>query len=156
LAGPTIQLHIVYPDGRFYIPRVPLVERLVAYGEAQLLTCPFRRKIGNRTPVTSLLELYTIITINTRLRSTKEIRRSATTVGRVYTKKAVKEHDVPCHHRLDQCLHDYIEAAGITDDLDAIYCAPLAARRGGLQPIPYPSKTLAASSAGRTKSRSMR
>ncbi len=23
-----------------------------------------------------------------------------------------------CHHRLDQCLHDYIEAAGITDDVD--------------------------------------
>jgi len=30
--------------------------------------------------------------------------------------KGGKEHDVPCHHRLDQCLHDYIEAAGITDD----------------------------------------
>ncbi len=28
--------------------------------------------------------------------------------------KVGKEHDVPCHHRLDQCLHDYIEAAGIT------------------------------------------
>src|ERR1700751_3313612 len=27
--------------------------------------------------------------------------------------KGGKEHDVPCHHRLDQCLHDYIEAAGI-------------------------------------------
>src|SRR3982074_421159 len=25
--------------------------------------------------------------------------------------KGGKEHDVPCHHRLDQCLHDYIEAA---------------------------------------------
>ena len=32
--------------------------------------------------------------------------------------KGGKEHDVPCHHRLDQCLHDYIEAAGITDDVD--------------------------------------
>jgi site-specific recombinase XerD len=31
--------------------------------------------------------------------------------------KGGKEHDVPCHHRLDQCLHDYIEA-GITDDID--------------------------------------
>jgi site-specific recombinase XerD len=31
--------------------------------------------------------------------------------------KVGKEHDVPCHHRLDQCLHDYIEAAGITDDI---------------------------------------
>ena len=28
--------------------------------------------------------------------------------------KGGKEHDVPCHHSLDQCLHDYIEAAGIT------------------------------------------
>jgi integrase len=27
--------------------------------------------------------------------------------------KGGKEHDVPCHHHLDQCLHDYIEAAGI-------------------------------------------
>jgi site-specific recombinase XerD len=32
--------------------------------------------------------------------------------------KGGKEHDVPCHHRLDQCLHEYIEAAGITDDVD--------------------------------------
>jgi integrase/recombinase XerD len=31
--------------------------------------------------------------------------------------KSIKEHDVPCHHRLDQCLHDYIEAAGIADDI---------------------------------------
>jgi hypothetical protein len=29
-----------------------------------------------------------------------------------------KEHDVPSHHRLDHCLHDYIEAAGIADDSD--------------------------------------
>ena len=28
--------------------------------------------------------------------------------------KGGKEHDVPCHHRLDQCLHEYIESAGIT------------------------------------------
>src|SRR6202162_1778611 len=27
--------------------------------------------------------------------------------------KGGKEHDVPCHHSLDQCLQDYIEAAGI-------------------------------------------
>jgi integrase/recombinase XerD len=27
--------------------------------------------------------------------------------------KGGKEHDVPCHHRLDQFLHDYIEAADI-------------------------------------------
>jgi integrase len=27
--------------------------------------------------------------------------------------KGGKQHDVPCRHRLDRCLHDYIEAAGI-------------------------------------------
>ena len=27
------------------------------------------------------------------------------------------EHDGPCHHRLDQRLHDYIEVAGVTDDV---------------------------------------
>jgi integrase len=32
--------------------------------------------------------------------------------------KGGKEHDVPCHHCLDQCLHKYIESAGITDDVD--------------------------------------
>ena len=32
--------------------------------------------------------------------------------------KGGKEHDGPSHHRLDQCLHDYIEAAGIADDVD--------------------------------------
>jgi Phage integrase family len=32
--------------------------------------------------------------------------------------KGGKEHDVPCHHRLEQCLHDYIEIAGIADDVD--------------------------------------
>jgi site-specific recombinase XerD len=31
--------------------------------------------------------------------------------------KGGKEHDVPCHHRLDQYLQDYIEAAGIGDDV---------------------------------------
>src|SRR5246127_4098560 len=37
--------------------------------------------------------------------------------------KGGKEHDVPCHHRLDQCLHDYVEAAGITDDIDGyLFC----------------------------------
>jgi hypothetical protein len=42
--------------------------------------------------------------------------------------KGGKEHDVPCHHRLDQCLHDYIEAAGITDDVDGYLFRTLAAR----------------------------
>ena len=32
--------------------------------------------------------------------------------------KGGKEHDVSCDHRLDQCLHDYIEAAGIAHDVD--------------------------------------
>jgi integrase len=39
--------------------------------------------------------------------------------------KGGKEHDVPCHHRLDQCLQDYIEAAGITDDIDGYLANPL-------------------------------
>jgi len=44
--------------------------------------------------------------------------------------KGGKEHDVPCHHRLDQCLHDYIEAAGITDDIDG-YLFRTARRKTG-------------------------
>jgi len=44
--------------------------------------------------------------------------------------KVGKEHDVPCHHRLDQCLHDYIEAAGITDDVDG-YLFRTARRKTG-------------------------
>jgi hypothetical protein len=44
--------------------------------------------------------------------------------------KGGKEHDVPCHHRLDQCLHDYIEAAGITDDVDG-YLFRTARRKTG-------------------------
>ena len=31
--------------------------------------------------------------------------------------KGGKEHDVPCHHRLDQYLHDCLETAGIGDDV---------------------------------------
>ena len=44
--------------------------------------------------------------------------------------KGGKEHNVPCHHRLDQCLHDYIEAAGITDDVDG-YLFRTARRKTG-------------------------
>src|SRR5258708_5486938 len=44
--------------------------------------------------------------------------------------KGGKEHDVPCHHSLDQCLHDYIEAAGITDDVDG-YLFRTARRKTG-------------------------
>src|SRR5258707_2084032 len=45
-------------------------------------------------------------------------------------KKGGKEHDVPCHHRLDQCLHDYIKATGITDDVDG-YLFRTARRKTG-------------------------
>jgi site-specific recombinase XerD len=55
--------------------------------------------------------------------------------------KGGKEHDVPCHHRLDQCLHEYIEAAGITDDIDGYL----------FQPIPSSSRTPTASSVGARK-----
>jgi integrase len=44
--------------------------------------------------------------------------------------KGGKEHNVPCHHRLDQFLHDYIEAAGITDDIDG-YLFRTARRKTG-------------------------
>jgi len=44
--------------------------------------------------------------------------------------KGGKEHDVPCHHRLDQYLHDYIEAAGIGEDLDG-YLFRTARRKTG-------------------------
>src|SRR3984893_17258496 len=44
--------------------------------------------------------------------------------------KGGKEHDVPCHHSLDQCLHDYIEAAGIADDVDG-YLFRTARRKTG-------------------------
>jgi integrase/recombinase XerD len=32
--------------------------------------------------------------------------------------KGGKEHEVPCHHTLEQILDDYIAAAGIADDAD--------------------------------------
>jgi site-specific recombinase XerD len=44
--------------------------------------------------------------------------------------KGGKEHDVPCHHNLDQYLHDYIAAAGIADDSDG-YLFRSAPRRTG-------------------------
>jgi site-specific recombinase XerD len=44
--------------------------------------------------------------------------------------KGGKEHDVPRHHRLDQCLHDYIETAGIADDVDG-YLFRTARRKTG-------------------------
>jgi site-specific recombinase XerD len=44
--------------------------------------------------------------------------------------KGGKEHDVPCHHNLDQYLHDYIRAAGIADAADS-YLFRSAHRRTG-------------------------
>jgi len=32
--------------------------------------------------------------------------------------KGGKEHEVPCHHNLEQYLHEYIAAAGIAGDPD--------------------------------------
>jgi integrase/recombinase XerD len=47
-----------------------------------------------------------------------------------FTRKGGKEHDVPCHHRLEQYLHDYLEAAGIGDDVDS-YLFRSAGRKTG-------------------------
>jgi site-specific recombinase XerD len=47
-----------------------------------------------------------------------------------FHEKGGKEHDVPCHHRLDQYLHDYIEASGIGDDVDG-YLFRTARRKTG-------------------------
>src|SRR5260370_9881628 len=44
--------------------------------------------------------------------------------------KGGKEHDVPCHNRLDQCLHEYMEAAGIAEDVDG-YLFRTARRKTG-------------------------
>jgi integrase len=44
--------------------------------------------------------------------------------------KAGKEHDVPCHHRLDRYLRDYIEAADIGDEVDG-YLFRTARRKTG-------------------------
>ena len=33
-------------------------------------------------------------------------------------RKAAKEHELPCHHNLEEYLDAYIAAAGIADDLD--------------------------------------
>jgi integrase len=51
--------------------------------------------------------------------------------------KGGKEHDVPCHHRLDECLHNYIEAAGIADDADG-YLFRTARRKTGQLTTNFP------------------
>ena len=53
-----------------------------------------------------------------------------------FTRKGGKEHDVPCHHSLDQCLHEYIEAAGITDDVDGYFFRSARRKTGRLTTNP--------------------
>jgi len=63
--------------------------------------------------------------------------------------KGSREHDFPCHHNLDQFLHEYIDAAGIAAVVDGYLFRT--ARRKSLQPIPSSSRTPTASSAGARK-----
>jgi hypothetical protein len=63
--------------------------------------------------------------------------------------KGGKEHDVPCHHRLDQYLHDCIEAADIADDLDGYLFHTAHRKTGRLSTKPFSSRTLTASSGER-------
>jgi integrase len=65
--------------------------------------------------------------------------------------KGGKEHDVPCHHSLYQCLHDYIEAAGITDDVDGYLFRAARRKTGQLTTNPLSSRTHTVSSAGARK-----
>ena len=44
--------------------------------------------------------------------------------------KGGKEHDVPCHHTLDECLHTYIVAAGIADDAKGVLFRSAVDKRG--------------------------
>src|ERR1700757_3770726 len=50
--------------------------------------------------------------------------------------KGGKEHDVPCHHRLDKCLDEYIAAAGIADDIDGYLFRTAGGKRGILTKKP--------------------
>src|SRR6201993_709841 len=65
--------------------------------------------------------------------------------------KGGKEHDVPCHHRLDQCLHDYIEAAGITDYVDGYLFRTARRKTGQLTTNPLFRRTPIVSSGGARK-----
>jgi integrase/recombinase XerD len=65
--------------------------------------------------------------------------------------KGGKEHDVTCHHRLDQCLHDYIVAAGITDDVDGYLFRSARRKTGQLTINPPSNRTPTASFAGARK-----
>jgi|SRR5580704_14790062 integrase len=62
--------------------------------------------------------------------------------------KGGKEHDVPCHQSLDQRLHDYLEAAGIADDVDGYLFRSARRKPVSLPPIPSSSRMPTASSAG--------
>jgi integrase len=65
--------------------------------------------------------------------------------------KGGKEHDVPCHHRFDQCLHDYIEAAGIADDVDGYLFRSARRKTGHLTTNPLFQQDAHPSSAGARK-----
>ena len=47
-----------------------------------------------------------------------------------FTRKRRQGAQISSHHRLDQCLHDYIEAAGIADEIDG-YLFRTARRKTG-------------------------
>ena len=61
--------------------------------------------------------------------------------------KGGKEHDVPCHQSLDQRLHDYLEAAGIADDVDGYLFRTARRKTGQLTTNPLSSRTPTALSA---------
>ncbi|MDQ2842666.1 MAG: tyrosine-type recombinase/integrase [Acidobacteriota bacterium] len=44
--------------------------------------------------------------------------------------KGGKEHQVPCHHQLDEYLHDYIQAAGIEQDRKGFLFRSMASKAG--------------------------
>jgi integrase/recombinase XerD len=48
--------------------------------------------------------------------------------------KGGKEHEVPCHHNLEQYLDEYIAAAGIADDPDGLLFRTAAGKTGKLTP----------------------
>ena len=50
--------------------------------------------------------------------------------------KGGKEHDVPCHHNLDHFLDEYIDAAGIADDVDGYLFRTAAGKTGLLSDKP--------------------
>jgi hypothetical protein len=55
--------------------------------------------------------------------------------------KGGKEHDVPCHHSLDQFLDEYIAAAGIAGDVDGYLFRSAAGRRACSHRSRFPNRT---------------